>query len=87
LRSDRRHHGEEANPNLPEQPDQIVEQAGVRAWRVGAAMFHVHTRNPDCSNTMTRATTYAGTQACLPVVPKIYLEASLDASSLPKISL
>ena len=44
-------HGKEANSNLPEQPDEIVEQ-GVEAWRVGAAILHVHARNPDGSNTM-----------------------------------
>ena len=45
-------HGKEANPNLPEQPDEIVEQ-GVAAWRAGAAILHVHARNPDGSNTMS----------------------------------
>ena len=44
-------HGKEANPRLPEQPDEIVEQ-GVAAWRAGAAVLHVHARNPDGSNTM-----------------------------------
>jgi 3-keto-5-aminohexanoate cleavage enzyme len=44
-------HGKEANPNLPEQPDEIVEQ-GIAAWREGAAILHVHARNPDGSNTM-----------------------------------
>jgi 3-keto-5-aminohexanoate cleavage enzyme len=44
-------HGKEANPNLPEQPDEIVEQ-GVAAWQAGAAILHVHARNPDGSNTM-----------------------------------
>jgi 3-keto-5-aminohexanoate cleavage enzyme len=44
-------HGKEANPNLPEQPDEIVEQ-GVAAWRAGAAVLHVHARKPDGSNTM-----------------------------------
>src|SRR3712207_3003739 len=44
-------HGKEANPNLPEQPDEIVTQ-GVAAWRAGAAVLHVHARNPDGSNTM-----------------------------------
>ena len=44
-------HGKEANPNLPEQPDEIVEQ-GIAAWRAGAAILHVHARNPDGSNTM-----------------------------------
>lgn len=46
-------HGKEANPNLPEQPDEIVEQ-GIAAWRAGAAILHVHARNPDGSNTMDR---------------------------------
>src|SRR5262245_19003835 len=47
-------HGKEANPNLPEQPDEIVTQ-GVAAWRAGAAILHVHARNPDGSNTMSPA--------------------------------
>ena len=47
-------HGKEANPNLPEQPDEIAEQ-GVAAWRAGAAILHVHARNPDGSNTMDKA--------------------------------
>lgn len=44
-------HGKEANPRLPEQPDEIVEQ-GIEAWQAGAAVLHVHARNPDGSNTM-----------------------------------
>lgn len=44
-------HGKEANPALPEQPDEIVEQ-GVAAWRAGAAVLHVHARAADGSNTM-----------------------------------
>jgi 3-keto-5-aminohexanoate cleavage enzyme len=47
-------HGKEANPNLLEQPDEIVEQ-GVEAWRAGAAILHVHARNLDGSNTMDQA--------------------------------
>lgn len=47
-------HGKEANTNLPEQPDEIVAQ-GIAAWRAGAAILHVHARNPDGSNTMDRA--------------------------------
>jgi 3-keto-5-aminohexanoate cleavage enzyme len=47
-------HGKEANPALPEQPDEIVEQ-GIAAWRAGAAVLHVHARNPDGSNTMDPA--------------------------------
>lgn len=37
-------------PNLPEQPDEIVEQ-GIAAWKAGAAVLHVHARDPDGSNT------------------------------------
>lgn len=47
-------HGKEANSNLPEQPDEIVQQ-GIDAWRAGAAVLHVHARNPDGSNTMDKA--------------------------------
>jgi 3-keto-5-aminohexanoate cleavage enzyme len=46
-------HGKEANSNLPEQPDEIVEQ-GIEAWHAGAAVLHVHVRNPDGSNTMDK---------------------------------
>jgi 3-keto-5-aminohexanoate cleavage enzyme len=46
-------HGKEANPNLPEQPDEIVAQ-GIAAWQAGAAILHVHARNPDGSNTMDK---------------------------------
>jgi len=38
-------HGKESNPNLPEQPDEIIEQ-GVAAWRAGAAILHCHARDP-----------------------------------------
>jgi len=44
-------HGKEAHDGLPEQPDEILEQ-GVAAWEAGAAILHVHARNPDGSNTM-----------------------------------
>ena len=44
-------HGKEANPRLPEQPDEIIEQ-GIEAAAAGAAVLHVHARNPDGSNTM-----------------------------------
>jgi 3-keto-5-aminohexanoate cleavage enzyme len=46
-------HGKEANERLPEQPDEIVAQ-GVAAAQAGAAVLHVHARNPDGSNTMDR---------------------------------
>ncbi|HLG77767.1 MAG TPA: 3-keto-5-aminohexanoate cleavage protein [Ktedonobacteraceae bacterium] len=41
-------HGKEANPSLPEQPDEIVRQ-GLEAWQAGAAILHIHARNPDGS--------------------------------------
>jgi len=44
-------HGKEANPNLPEQPDEIVEQ-GIAAWEAGAAVLHIHARDRDGRNTM-----------------------------------
>lgn len=47
-------HGKEANPHLPEQPDEIVTQ-GVAAWRAGAAILHLHARTPDGANTMEPA--------------------------------
>ena len=47
-------HGKEAHQGLPEQPDEIVAQ-GIAAWRAGAAILHVHARNPDGSSTMDPA--------------------------------
>ncbi len=47
-------HGKEAHPGLPEQPDKIVRH-GIAAWRAGAAILHVHARNPDGSSTMDPA--------------------------------
>jgi 3-keto-5-aminohexanoate cleavage enzyme len=47
-------HGKEANPHLPEQPDEIVEQ-GIAAFEAGAAVLHVHARAADGSNTMDLA--------------------------------
>ncbi len=38
--------GKEANPNLPEQPDEIVAE-GLDAWRAGAAILHLHARDED----------------------------------------
>lgn len=46
-------HGKEANPHLPEQPDEIVAH-GIAAWREGAAILHVHARLPDGGNTMDK---------------------------------
>lgn len=36
--------GKEANPNLPEQPDEIIAQA-IACWRAGAAIVHIHARD------------------------------------------
>ncbi|MFL5847062.1 MAG: 3-keto-5-aminohexanoate cleavage protein [Solirubrobacteraceae bacterium] len=44
------YHDKATTPALPEQPDEIVEQ-GVRAWEAGAAVLHVHARDPDGRNT------------------------------------
>ncbi len=38
--------GKSANPNLPEQPDEIIEQ-GLAAWREGASILHIHARDSD----------------------------------------
>lgn len=39
-------HGKEANPNLPEQPDEIIKQ-GVECAEAGAAILHVHARDKE----------------------------------------
>ncbi|MCP4358938.1 MAG: 3-keto-5-aminohexanoate cleavage protein [Chloroflexi bacterium] len=36
--------GKEANPNLPEQPNEIIMQA-IECWRAGAAVIHIHARD------------------------------------------
>ncbi|MBI4728195.1 MAG: 3-keto-5-aminohexanoate cleavage protein [Acidobacteria bacterium] len=36
--------GKEANPNLPESPEDVVAQ-GLVAWRAGAAILHIHARD------------------------------------------
>ena len=38
-------HGKEANPNLPEQPDEIVQSA-YDCYNAGAAVHHIHARDP-----------------------------------------
>lgn len=38
--------GKEANPNLPEQPHEIIQQA-LDSWRAGAAIVHIHARDKD----------------------------------------
>jgi 3-keto-5-aminohexanoate cleavage enzyme len=39
-------HGKEKNPNLPEQPDEIVEQV-YECYQAGASIVHLHTRDKD----------------------------------------
>lgn len=36
--------GKAANPNLPEQPHEIIQQA-IECWRAGAAIVHLHARD------------------------------------------
>lgn len=38
-------HGKEANPNLPEQPDEIVQQFND-CYNAGASLAHIHVRDP-----------------------------------------
>jgi 3-keto-5-aminohexanoate cleavage enzyme len=39
-------HGKQANPNLPEQPEEIA-QAAYEAWNEGASIVHIHARDKD----------------------------------------
>ena len=39
-------HGKEANPALPEQPDEIIKDA-IDCWNAGAAIVHLHARDPE----------------------------------------
>jgi 3-keto-5-aminohexanoate cleavage enzyme len=48
------YHDKTSHPNLPEQPDEIVEQ-GIRAWEAGAAVLHIHARDAAGHNTMDKA--------------------------------
>ena len=45
-------HGKEANPNLPEQPEEIIEQA-LQCRDAGAAVVHLHARDKSGNNTMS----------------------------------
>ena len=45
-------HGKEANPNLPEQPEEIIEQA-LQCRDAGAAIVHVHARDKSGNNSMS----------------------------------
>jgi len=45
-------HGKEVNPNLPEQPEEIIEQA-LQCREAGAAVVHVHARDKSGQNTMS----------------------------------
>jgi len=36
--------GKETNPNLPEQPEEIIQQA-LECWEAGAAVVHIHARD------------------------------------------
>lgn len=38
--------GKEANPNLPEQPGEIIQQA-VECWEAGASVIHIHVRDKE----------------------------------------
>jgi 3-keto-5-aminohexanoate cleavage enzyme len=38
--------GKASNPNLPEQPEEIIAQ-GINAWRAGAAVLHLHARDAE----------------------------------------
>lgn len=42
-------HGKDANPNLPEQPDEIAEQVR-ECEKLGAAIVHVHGRDEHGEN-------------------------------------
>jgi len=44
-------HGKEANPNLPERPDEIIAQA-LACREAGAAIVHVHARDKQSKSTM-----------------------------------
>ena len=44
-------HSKEANPNLPEQPDEIIAQA-LECREAGAAIVHVHARDQQGKGTM-----------------------------------
>lgn len=46
-------HGAEANPNLPELPDDQVQQI-YDAYNAGAAMVHIHARVPEDPKTMSQ---------------------------------
>jgi 3-keto-5-aminohexanoate cleavage enzyme len=46
-------HGKEANPALPEQPDEII-QAAYDCYNAGAAIVHIHARDRDGNQTASK---------------------------------
>ncbi|MFH1016478.1 MAG: 3-keto-5-aminohexanoate cleavage protein [Chloroflexota bacterium] len=44
-------HGKEANPNLPEQPDEIIEDT-LKCREAGASIVHIHARDKRGKSTM-----------------------------------
>lgn len=47
-------HGKHANPNLPEQPEEQIEQT-IEAWRAGASIVHIHARDKNGTATQDSA--------------------------------
>lgn len=47
-------HGKNANPNLPEQPDEQIQQT-IDAWNAGASIVHIHARDTDGKTTQDNA--------------------------------
>lgn len=50
-------HGKEANPALPEQPEEIIQSA-YECYNAGAAIVHIHAREKDGSTTSTDPEVY-----------------------------
>lgn len=47
-------HGKRANPRLPEQPEEIIEQ-GIAACKAGAAVLHLHARDRNGNSSVDAA--------------------------------
>ena len=46
-------HGKSANPNLPEQPEEQIEQI-ISSWKAGASIAHIHARDKDGKSTQDK---------------------------------
>lgn len=74
-------HGKEANPNLPERPDEIGEAAG-RAAEAGAAVVHLHARRDSGERSFSRERFQAINDAVREHAPDVIIQNSTGGTGV-----